>query len=416
MNYKKGKVEMWFGDTAPVDINMLWLRPITVNGSNELTIQALNGYSGAWENIYADQQYINTTDITNVPEYISDELARNEGLVGGDTYRTGNDLKVVGYIHPQYVSSIITELSIDVNDFFEYGETVSVFPADSDNKLVTYLSNNTDVASVNSFGVITGVSDYSVDGPMVCTVTVYTVDGNHSWSTSVVNKSDLVAIKLNHSSITDVSFAFSAAGWLQKPDETVAPLTTEVAESCGEGECFFILPDNSVSMEILSGDFDGDLSSLYDGTVGITGTDIENVYLPYATEFSGTDMLSLTGLYIIRATSCILDGCTAITAVTANAATLVNCSGCTAVANINAANASTIVADGCALGAQAIEWLIGDALALATVVGNEITNGVITLTNGTNELRENWTVQAETDAAALELLGWTITFNTEIIP
>ena len=396
MNYKKGKVEMWFGDTAPVDINMLWLRPITVNGSNELTIQALNGYSGVWENIYADQQYINTIDITNVPEYISDELARNEGLVGGDTYRTGNDLKVVGYIHPSYVYSIITELSLDVNDFFEYGETVSVFPSDSDNRSVTYLSSNTDVASVNSFGVITGVSDYSIDGPMVCTVTVYTVDGNHSSSTSVVNKSDMQALRLNHSSETDASFTFSAVGWIQKPDGSVVELTTTVAETCGEGECFFLFPDNSVSIAITTGDFDGNLSSMYAGSFGLTGTDITSLYLPYATSVEVVNALLLNDLYIIRANTCVLTGCTAITAVTAQVATSVNCTGCTSVTNINAANASNIVANGCALGTQAIELLMGDALALATVVGSEINNGVINLLNGTNALRENWTTQAET--------------------
>lgn len=80
-------------------------------------------------------------------------------------------------VHPTSVSLDKNTLSLEVSDTEQL--TATVLPATSSDKSVTWSSNNTSVATVNSSGLVTAV------GAGTATITVTTTDGNYTASCAV---------------------------------------------------------------------------------------------------------------------------------------------------------------------------------------------------------------------------------------
>ncbi|HWT75349.1 MAG TPA: Ig-like domain-containing protein [Mobilitalea sp.] len=91
----------------------------------------------------------------------------------------------------------IRSTSIDIKPGSTYSLTPSVLPADTTNQTLTFTSSDTDVASVSSAGMITGVSEGSA------TITVTTNDGsNIKRSCKVTVTNPVTGVKLDKTNAT----------------------------------------------------------------------------------------------------------------------------------------------------------------------------------------------------------------------
>ena len=160
----------------------------------------------------------------------------------------------------------------------------TVLPADAANKNVTFASDNTEVATVNASGLVTGVA------PGTANITVTTVDGGFT---------DVIAVTVEEAvAVTEIVIA---------PAAITIPVTTSVTETLVAN----VIPENATDTTvawtsedetIVTVSVNGQIKGIAPGTVtinatsanGVTGTCEVTVVAPE--DFPGLDSINFTNM------------------------------------------------------------------------------------------------------------------------
>ena len=192
----------------------------------------------------------------------------------GQGYLPVDDFKIYTY-SPYDVYTPVTGVEIESTAEVDAGKTVTLTPtftpANASNKHVTWSSSDTNVATVDSNGVVTGVAAGSA------TITVTTEDGGHTDTCAVtVNPAPVYLSGTFVGSVTinvgaNVNLPFTiASGDQGYIDFAICGVVTGVTKYTCDGSTFSIITKNTVTVKINSTDYQvtsGTLTgSIADGT------------------------------------------------------------------------------------------------------------------------------------------------------
>jgi hypothetical protein len=197
------------------------------------------------------------------------------------------------------IDTTVFELAEDFGSAaFDWAQFIVVSPSDAANKSVTYTSSDPSVATVNSDGEVTLIAE-TVG---VATITATTEDGNYSTELYVLANmgTDMNITKTYHATNDDINIGFDGfeGASLVKPDGTITLLGSGMAESCPQGEIYFLFKNDNVAIDLQENNLSGSFKTMGVFGVGLANNQLTDVIASNSLDVNVEDNdLSQSALY-----------------------------------------------------------------------------------------------------------------------